>query len=106
MKIKNNTILCIFALTALATTFGSCQSEDDALNGLPQGSVPLVLGDVTVAGAQTVNNRAAGGSTRAAIAENAAGYTGIRKSRFVNGDVLNLTLTNDGGTTNTPSPPR
>ena len=102
MKIKNNTILCIFALTALATTFGSCQSEDDALNGLPQGSVPLVLGDVTVAGAQTVNNRAAGGSTRAAIAENAAGYTGIRKSRFVNGDVLNLTLTNDGGTTNTP----
>ena len=97
MKIKNNTILCVFALTALAATLGSCQSEDDVLNGLPQGSVPLVLGDVTVAGAQTVNNRAAGGNTRAAISENASGYTGIRKSRFVNGDVLNLTLSNGSG---------
>ena len=102
MKIKNNTILCLFALTTLAAGFGSCQSEDDKLNSLPAGSFPLVLGDVTVAGTQTVNNRAAGGSTRAAIAENASGYSGIRKSAFVNGDVLNLTLTNDGGTTNTP----
>ena len=98
MKIKNNTILCVFALTTLAAGFGSCQSEDDVLNGLPQGSVPLVLGDVTVAGAQNVNNRAAGGNTRAAITEDpATGYTGIRKSRFVNGDVLNLTLTNGTG---------
>ena len=98
MKIKNNTILCLFALTTLAAGFGSCQSEDDVLNGLPQGSVPLVLGDVTVAGAQNVNNRAAGGNTRAAITEDpATGYTGIRKSRFVNGDVLNLTLTNGTG---------
>lgn len=101
MKIKNNTILCVFALTALSATLGSCQSEDDVLNGLPQGSVPLVLGDVTVAGAQTVNNRAAGRNTRAAISENATGYTGIRKSRFVDGDVLNLTLSNgsSGGST-------
>ena len=98
MKIKNNTILFVFALTALASTLGSCRSEDDVLNGLPQGSVPLVLGDVTVAGAQTVNNRAAGGNTRAVISENAAtGYTGIRKSRFVDGDVLNLTLSNGSG---------
>ena len=98
MKIKNNTILFVFALSTLASTLGSCRSEDDVLNGLPQGSVPLVLGDVTVAGAQTVNNRAAGGNTRAAISENAAiGYTGIRKSRFVDGDVLNLTLSNGSG---------
>ena len=97
MKIKNNTVLCVFALSTLAAGFGSCQSEDDALNGLPQGSVPLVLGDVTVAGAQTVNTRAAGGSTRAAISENATGYTGIRKSRFVEGDALNLTLSNGSG---------
>ena len=101
MKIKNNTILCVFALTTLAATFGSCQSEDDVLNGLPQGSVPLVLGDVSVAGAQTVSNRAPGAGTRAAIAEDVTGHTGIRKTRFVNGDVLNLTLSNDGGTTNT-----
>ncbi|MCM0238777.1 hypothetical protein J8L13_15410 [Bacteroides fragilis] len=97
MKIKNNTILFVFALSTLASTLGSCRSEDDVLNGLPQGSVPLVLGDVTVAGAQTVNNRAAGGNTRAAISENATGYTGIRKSRFVDGDVLNLTLSNGSG---------
>ena len=98
MKIKNNTILCVFALSTLAAGFGSCQNEDDVLNGLPHGSVPLVLGDVTVAGARTVNNRAAGGNTRAAITEDpATGYTGIRKSRFVNGDVLNLTLTNGTG---------
>ena len=98
MKIKNNTILCVFALSTLAAGFGSCQNEDDVLNGLPHGSVPLVLGDVTVAGAQNVNNRAAGGNTRAAITEDpATGYTGIRKSRFVNGDVLNLTLTNGTG---------
>ena len=100
MKIKNNTILFVFALSTLASTLGSCRSEDDVLNGLPQGSVPLVLGDVTVAGAQTVNNRAAGGNTRAAISENATGYTGIRKSRFVDGDVLNLTLSNGSGSGN------
>ena len=97
MKIKNNTILFVFALSTLASTLGSCRSEDDVLNGLPQGSVPLVLGDVTVAGAQTVNNRATGGNARAAISENASGYTGIRKSRFVDGDVLNLTLSNGSG---------
>ena len=97
MKIKNNTILCVFALITLAAGFGSCQSEDDKLGNLPAGSVPLVLGNVTVAGAQTVNTRAAGGNTRAAISENASGYTGIRKSCFVNGDVLNLTLSNGSG---------
>ena len=100
MKIKNNAILCVFALTTLAATFGSCRSEDDDLTRLPHGSVPLELGDVTVAGTRTANNRAAGGSTRAAIEENTAtGYTGIRKSHFVNGDVLSLTLTDGGITT-------
>ena len=79
-------------------------TADDGFGRLPQGSIPLQVGDVTVAGMKP-GTRAAGGnaSTRGVISETpATGYTGIRKSRFVNGDVLNLTLSNDGGTTSTP----
>ena len=90
------------AVLLLAAAFGlaGCTNDDD-FGRLPQGSVPLVLGDVTVAGMKP-GTRAAGenASTRAAISENAAGYTGIRKSTFVNGDELALIVSNDGGTTN------
>ena len=90
------------AVLLLAAAFGlaGCTNDDD-FGRLPQGSVPLVLGDVTVAGMKP-GTRAAGGNagTRVAISENAAGYTGIRKSTFVNGDELALIVSNDGGTTN------
>ena len=87
-------------LLAVALGLAGCTNDDD-FGRLPQGSVPLVLGDVTVAGMKP-GTRAAGenASTRAAISENAAGYTGIRKSTFVNGDELALIVSNDGGTTN------
>ena len=104
MKIKNNTILCVFALTTLAAIFGSCRSEDDVLNGMPHGSVPLEVGDVTVAGMKTNTRSSAGKSTSTrgmSVTENAKGYTGIRKSTFVDGDELALVLSNDGGTTST-----
>ena len=104
MKIKNNTILCVFALTTLAATFGSCRSEDDVLNGLPHGSVPLQVGEVSVAGMKTNTRSSSGGSTSTrgmSVTENAKGYTGIRKSHFVDGDELALVLSNDGGTTST-----
>ena len=103
MKIKNNAILCVFALTTLAATFGSCRSEDDVLNSLPQGSIPLTVGEVTVAGMKT-NTRSSAGrsvSTRMSVTENAKGYTGIRKSTFVDGDELALVLSNDDGATST-----
>ena len=83
------------ALLLLAATLGMAGcTNDDTFGRLPEGSIPLEVGEVTVAGMKT--------NTRAAIGENAAtGYTGIRKSTFVNGDELALTLSNDGGTTNT-----
>ena len=79
-------------------------TADDGFGRLPQGSIPLQVGDVTVAGMKPGTHAAGGNaSTRGVIGETpATGYTGIRKSRFVNGDVLNLTLSNDGGTTSTP----
>ena len=73
-----------------ALCFAGCTNEDFPSH--PEGSIPLELGDVTVAGMTT---------TRAAITEDpATGYTGIRKSRFVNGDVLKIESTNprSGGT--------
>lgn len=81
------------ALLLLAAVLGmaGCTADDD-FGRLPQGSIPLTVGEVTVAGMKT--------NTRAE--ENPiAAYTGIRKSHFVKGDVLTLTLSNDGGTTNT-----
>ena len=96
--LMNYLAAAVCALTALLAV--GC-TADDGFGRLPQGSIPLQVGDVTVAGMKP-GTRAAGGNTRAAISENASGYTGIRKSRFVNGDVLNLTLSNDGGTTSTP----
>ena len=80
------------ALLLLAAMLGvaGC-AEDDTFGRLPEGSIPLEVGEVTVAGMKA--------NTRAAISENAAGYTGIRKSRFVTGDKLELDLSNDGGIT-------
>ena len=90
------------AALLLAVTLGlaGCTNDDD-FGRLPSNSIPLQVGDVTVAGMKP-GTRAAGGNagTRAAISENAEGYTGIRKSTFVNGDELALVLSNDGGTTN------
>lgn len=90
MKANNriHTWLCAFALTA--GLLPACQDDGDGMDRLPAGSVPLVLGDVSVAGVQKAH-------TRAAITENNAGYTGIRKSRLVENDALNLTLTYGGG---------
>ena len=79
-------------LLAATLSISSC-TNDDAFGHLPEGSILLELGDVTVAGMKT------GGHTRVAISENADGYTGIRKSTFVNGDALNLELSNDNGAT-------
>ena len=73
-------------LLAAAAGMAGCTADDD-FGRLPEGSIPLEVGEVTVAGMKT--------NTRA------AGYTGIRKSTFVDGDVLNLALSNDGGTTTT-----
>ena len=104
MIMKRNIRQTLLAPAALllAAAFGlaGCTNDDD-FGHLPQGSVPLVLGDVTVAGMKP-GTRSVGGNagTRAAISENAAGYTGIRKSTFVNGDELALIVSNDGGTTN------
>ena len=80
------------ALLLLAAMLGvaGC-TNDDTFGRLPEGSIPLEVGEVTVAGMTT--------NTRAATTENAAGYTGIRKSRFVTGDKLELDLSNDGGIT-------
>lgn len=69
-----------------------CTSDDD-FGRYPEGSIPLSIGNVGVAGVET--------ATRAATTENASGFTGIRKTTFVNGDALALTLSNDGGTTTT-----
>lgn len=72
-------------LSALMAT--GCQSEDDP-GQTPQGTIPLAIGNVTIAGVET------GGHTRAAITEDGnTGFTGLRKSRFVDGDRLFLTLT-------------
>ena len=89
-NIKQTLALAALALVALLPT--GCSNDDDFGN-LPAGSIPLELGDVTVAGMTT--------TTRAAITEDGRGFTGIRKSRFVEGDELDLTLSNDGGTTGT-----
>ena len=104
MKKKHTLMIYLAAafcgFTALLAN--GCTADDD-FGRLPQGSIPLRVGDVTVAGMKP-GTRGTGGnaSTRAPISEDtASGYTGIRKSHFVNGDVLNLTLSNDGGTTNT-----
>ena len=91
-KIKQTLLAPVALLLAAALGMAGCTNDDD-FGRLPQGSVPLVLGDVTVAGMKAV--------TRADISENATGYTGIRKSSFKDNDVLNLTLSNDGGTTDT-----
>ncbi|WP_250709077.1 fimbrillin family protein [Bacteroides fragilis] len=100
-NIKQTLLAPVVLLLAAAFGMAGCTADDD-LSRLPQGSIPLRVGDVTVAGMKP-GTRAAGGnaSTRAVVSENATGYTGIRKSRFVDGDVLNLTLSNDGGGTNT-----
>lgn len=72
-------------LSALMAT--GCQSDDDP-GQTPQGTIPLAIGNVTIAGVET------GGHTRAAIEEDGStGFTGLRKSRFVDGDRLVLTLT-------------
>lgn len=81
--------IVLICLSALSLT--GCTNED--FRDLPQDSIPLKLGEVTVAGMKT--------ATRAAISENAQGYTGMRKSRFVDGNELNLTLSHDGGTSTT-----
>ena len=81
------------AICGLTALLGAGCTADDGFGRLPQGSIPLDVGSVIVAGMST--------STRADIFENAAGYTGIRKSSFVDSDRLTLTLSNDGGTTNT-----
>ena len=91
-NIKQTLLAPVALLLAAALGMAGCTNDDD-FGRLPQGSVPLVLGDVTVAGMKAV--------TRADISENATGYTGIRKSSFKDDDVLNLTLSNDGGTTDT-----
>ncbi|MCM0238773.1 hypothetical protein J8L13_15390 [Bacteroides fragilis] len=99
--LMNYLAAAICGATALLAV--GCTADDD-FGRLPQGSIPLRVGEVTVAGMKP-GTRAAGGnaSTRAVVSETpATGYTGIRKSRFVDGDVLNLTLSNDGGGTNTP----
>ena len=95
MRTTIKQIICAPALLLLAAMLGMAGcAEDDTFGRLSEGSIPLEVGDVTVAGMKT--------NTRAAISENANGYTGIRKSTFANGDVLNLTLSNDGDITNTP----
>ena len=102
-NIKQTLLAPVVLLLAAAFGLAGCTADDD-FNRLPQGSIPLRVGEVTVAGMKP-GTRAAGGnaSTRAVVSETpATGYTGIRKSRFVDGDVLNLTLSNDGGGTNTP----
>ena len=102
-NIRQTLLAPVVLLLAAALGMAGCTADDD-FNRLPQGSIPLRVGDVTVAGMKP-GTRAAGGnaSTRAAVSETpATGYTGIRKSRFVDGDELNLTLSNDGGGTNTP----
>ena len=88
-SIKQLLTAAALALFALLPT--GCSNDDDFGNP-PAGSIPLELGDVTVAGMTT---------TRAAVTEDpSTGYTGIRKSRFVNGDVLKIESTNprSGGT--------
>ena len=102
-NIRQTLLAPVVLLLAAALGMAGCTADDD-FSRLPQGSIPLRVGDVTVAGMKP-GTRAAGGnaSTRAVVSETpATGYTGIRKSRFVDGDVLNLTLSNDGGGTNTP----
>ena len=80
------------AMLFLAAALGMAGcTADDNFGRLPQGSIPLRVGDVTVSGMKT-NTRVEENPTAG------AGYTGIRKSGFVNGDVLTLTLSNDGGT--------
>ena len=73
-----------------------CTSDDD-FGRYPAGSLPLSIGSVGVAGAET----ATGSTTRAAVSENASGFTGVRKTTFVNGDALALTLSDGGGATTT-----
>lgn len=99
-NIKQTLLAPVVLLLAAALGMAGCTNDDD-FGRLPQGSVSLQVGDVTVAGMKP-GSRGAGEntSTRAAISENATGYTGIRKSSFVNGDELALILSNDGGTTN------
>ena len=102
-NIKQTLLAPVVLLLAAAFGLVGCTADDD-LSRLPQGSIPLRVGDVAVAGMKP-GTRAVGGnaSTRAVVSETpSTGYTGIRKSRFVDGDVLNLTLSNDGGGTNTP----
>ena len=96
MKKKHTLMIYLAAafcgFTALLAN--GCTADDD-FGRLPQGSIPLRVGDVTVAGMKP-GTRGTGGnaSTRAPISEDtASGYTGIRKSHFVNGDVLNLCWT-------------
>ena len=80
------------ALLLLAAVLGMAGCTNDDFGRQPEGSILLEVGDVTVAGMKT--------NTRVATIENAAGYTGIRKSTFINGDELILTLSNDGNATN------
>ena len=89
MKLRNYLTIGS-ALLALNT---GCTNDD--LTGHPEGSIPLELGDITIAGVQTA------GKSRAAIAEDANGYTGIRKSGFVSTNTLDLVLSDDGGNTTT-----
>ena len=94
-NIKQTLLAPVVLLLAAALGMAGCTADDD-FNRLPQGSIPLRVGEVTVAGMKP-GTRAAGGnaSTRAVVSETpATGYIGIRKSRFVDGDVLNLTLGN------------
>ena len=94
-NIKQTLLAPVVLLLAAALGMAGCTADDD-FNRLPQGSIPLRVGEVTVAGMKP-GTRAAGGnaSTRAVVSETpATGYIGIRKSRFVDADVLNLTLGN------------
>lgn len=91
MKHNLKTYFAASALLLCGALTG-CTSDDD-FGRYPEGSIPLSVGNVGVAGVET--------ATRAATTENASGFTGIRKTKFVNGDALALTLSNDGGTTTT-----
>lgn len=77
------------AALALAVLLPVSCTNDDPFGQQPEGSIPLELGEVTVAGMKT--------ATRTAITEDAQGFTGVRKSRFVNGNQLELLVNNNDG---------